>query len=918
MRFEDLPVKFRSIKHGFSALILACCCLVSLFPAGGFAQEETETEPAQPEAAEPTSPEATEPATPEAAEAAEEIAPPKNSIFVTEPKSPDELMDAISLTFEIARLDATKIYLKQLLALKLDEQELSRLRRKHGPALYLQMANQKELHPESLQLLEQSNAAFAKQVGDPQQIQLRVKELQGDPDTREAAFTELRGIGVIALPGILQEFYKTEDPKLQEMLGKLLVGIGRPGVRPLIGALETDSTVLLLAVIRALEQIGDRRTAEHLWYFSAAPSQPAVIHAAAQRALQRLVPELGGSVLEATSPADQLRKLTRQYYRGEEVDRDFFEEEVTIWHWDAGVETIVPTTVSPSEASMLLALKFGKEALELAPQDEELQTVYLTGTLDRAIVDEEGVYQLPEGKGSVFEAGLKAGAEKISRVLEIALDDRRIRAAVAACRILAKNGSPRQLQMHSGRLPALVLALNDPNPRVQYEAAQAIVQINPSAKFPHSPRVVQILGRALVSEVKSSWNALIVDPSLDRGTGIMGMVRTLGAESQLATTGAAAFEDASSGAPPDFILLNVAVGRWGLTETLSNLRADVRTARIPVVLYGPARAEEVIENKLSDTILDEKLAMSDRLKALEDLHTRVRTTGGLMDKTRLRKLSDLTDQMIDKRQLYQNKSKETLLEMLQQELEAREGKKQIIGKERLIDEKRKMIKDFQAARQLDKEMEVGLKEMMADLVIKSVRTAGQHVKAETSTGPVDFRKKYQQELEQNSTLFYIEEPHSAEDLKSQLKPFEEKVRSAGMSPQERQRQARFAAITLAEIGTGKLSRVFPVEPAEANLLDASHDTDILYDVLTAMSVLPTAAVQNRLAEIIANDGVEVELRTRATGYLTAQVNQVTSKLKPEVVRRLTELEETATDEKFQTALTALLGSLKPDSSDLAQ
>ncbi|MCA9099413.1 MAG: hypothetical protein KDA36_13545, partial [Planctomycetaceae bacterium] len=106
-----------------------------------------------------------------------EIPPPKNSPLVTEPKSADELMDAISFTLEISRLDATKIYLQQFLALKLDEQELSRLRRKHGPSLYLRLANIKQLQPESLQLLELSNEAFAKQVGDPEQIRMRVREL---------------------------------------------------------------------------------------------------------------------------------------------------------------------------------------------------------------------------------------------------------------------------------------------------------------------------------------------------------------------------------------------------------------------------------------------------------------------------------------------------------------------------------------------------------------------------------------------------------------------------------------------------------------------------------------------------------------------------------------------------------------------
>ncbi len=913
MRWNDKADRSRlSVVCLLAGLTCGWCCLM---PGQLRGQEGEGTGEAPAVAAEETKPEPTmsesEKAKGGEPETRAEIPAPKNSPLVSEPKTADEMMDAISLTLEIARLDATKIYLQQLLATKPSDEELSRLRRKYGAALYLRLANSKELQPESLELLERSNKAFANQVADPEQVKLRIAELQKNADQRDAAYAELRGAGIVVMPGIIEAYYRSEDPDLRDILSRLMVTIGRPGVGPLLGALETDSTPLLLAAIRALELIGDRRAADHLWYLSAAPTQPEVIHAAAQSALRRLVPSQVGTARGSTSPAEKLRQLTRKYYRGEASDRDPLEEAATVWAWDSAAQTVVPNRVSFPEESMLLALKFGKQALELAPQDQELQVIYLTGMLDHEVQIADGIYTVPEGKGTAFEASLKAGAEKVSRVLEIALDDRRISAAVSACRILGRIGGPRQLQQHSGRTPPLVQALNDHDPRVQYEAAQAIVQMKPMEKFPLSGRVVEVLGRALVGESHGSWNCLIADPSADRGTGLMGMVRALGAEATLATTGRSAFDQASSGAAPDFILMNIGISQWGLTETLANLRGDVRTMRIPVVMFGPARSEDVVENHLSDTILDRTLEMSVRVKALEDLNERVRNSGGEMDKSRLRKLSDLWDEMISKRQLMEGRSPDSLAEEQARKLEAEAGKRQIISKALLIDEKRRLRKQFEADRVLDKKMEEGLKELTGNLVVKSIRIPGQMVRPETAQGSEDPRRKYHRELEENSTLFYIEEPQSPEDLRTQVRLYEHKLRSSGLGVAERQREARLAAVSLAEIGLSKLSSVCPTAPAESALLQASHNPEVLYDVLRAMSVLPTGSVQNRLAEIVNNEGIELPLRIQATEALTMQVNQVGSSLKLEEVQRLERLADETTDEKLQTALLALIGSLKP-------
>src|SRR5690606_22230057 len=42
----------------------------------------------------------------------------------------------------------------------------------------------------------------------------------------------------------------------------------------------------------------------------------------------------------------------------------------------------------------------------------------------------------------------------------------------------------------------------------------------------------------------------------------------------------------------NLIVVQVNIANWGLTQTLSNLRADARTAYLPIVVYGPEEVRE--------------------------------------------------------------------------------------------------------------------------------------------------------------------------------------------------------------------------------------------------------------------------------------------------------------------------------------
>ena len=83
--------------------------------------------------------------------------------------------------------------------------------------------------------------------------------------------------------------------------------------------------------------------------------------------------------------------------------------------------------------------------------------------------------------------------------------------------------------------------------------------------------------------------AVVIDGNPDRGSLLVGYLKGLGYDAQLASTGELGFRMAAESADVELIAIdpNLVQGHWRLTDTLANLRTDPQTAGIPRFLYGP-------------------------------------------------------------------------------------------------------------------------------------------------------------------------------------------------------------------------------------------------------------------------------------------------------------------------------------------
>src|SRR5205823_5543886 len=124
---------------------------------------------------------------------------------------------------------------------------------------------------------------------------------------------------------------------------------------------------------------------------------------------------------------------------------------------------------------------------------------------------------------------------------------------------------------------------------------RALVLLELRRPFAGSSQVVPILARFVANQ--PAPRAVVIDGNLARGGRLAGALKALGYEPTLAPTGQEGFRAAAESADVELILIDVHMveGTWRLVDTLSNLRADARTAGIPIYVVGPLGHREAVD-----------------------------------------------------------------------------------------------------------------------------------------------------------------------------------------------------------------------------------------------------------------------------------------------------------------------------------
>jgi HEAT repeat protein len=556
---------------------------------------------AQPEAASRPQTAPPETASPPASPSAEV---PEESPLLVEPKTPAEFFDAAVLTDRLYRPALAKRYLQKLLQLNPSDDVLIELRNKYGPGVFLRLADEAALKPASTQLLERVTAALRKHEDDPAFLDSLIAGLQGAPDERDTAVQMLTNIGPTAVPRMLKHLSALKSGEDPGVLVQALAQMGPQVLPVLVGALESTNDAIRNGAIQALGVLGSKRAIPYLLEPAFDVNQPAGIRLAARTALARImdVPIDKGEGVSSFGAESQLKKLARDGLAGRMV-WPTTNGKTDLWTWNDESKSIVRHRLSPLAASVYTGLRFSQQAMALDPEDRAAQILFLA--LDfawdaQAAKEARGgqaAVPRPLGPGSTHNLALTAGPDVASSTLALGQALNNPVVELGALHALAAVGARAEIYgSHQSRSP-LLAALDDPNQEVQYAAAVAILRSNPEMPFRGSQRVVEVLTRA-ISGTQTPF-AVVIDTNREEGNQMAGLLNQIGFETIAMATGREGFEVAVRQSNVVLVAVQTNVIRWPLSQTVANLRADARSAQIPILVFGPEAVRYQIRALLS-------------------------------------------------------------------------------------------------------------------------------------------------------------------------------------------------------------------------------------------------------------------------------------------------------------------------------
>ena len=179
----------------------------------------------------------------------------------------------------------------------------------------------------------------------------------------------------------------------------------------------------------------------------------------------------------------------------------------------------------------------------------------------------------------------------LGEVLRTAIADGKTDLAAAAATALGQV-TDRSALSSDGRPHPLVEALSAPGARLQFAAAKALVDLAPTQPVrrlePGRPHP------GPVRDHPGPPRAVVIDGNADPGQPARRLLKALGYETVMELTGDQGFLAAAETADVELVLVShdLFQGAWGLIDTLTNLKADARTANLPVYRLRPARPRD--------------------------------------------------------------------------------------------------------------------------------------------------------------------------------------------------------------------------------------------------------------------------------------------------------------------------------------
>jgi len=418
---------------------------------------------------------------------------------------------------KIGRFDLAKGYAQVVLESDPDPVKLFELS-KENPAGFSFLLRVHEIAPDAelaelagkiLRIIEQGRFIRRR---NPRIIVEEIKRLSTTERGKLAAVKRLKDAGEYAIPYILDVI--ADDSREDELPNIVwaLPQIGRPAIRPLVAALQTENIAVKAEIIRALGKTGYPQSLAYLKY-SVEKDNSNELRDLAADSIRQIDPVATGA------PAAELffRLAENYYYHSESLapaeDADF----ANIWFWDSARQRLARGEVDKSYFNELMAMRCCEWALKADPGFGLAIGLWLASFFKAEATGVEMPAYFGDRHADALVYATTAGPEYLHQALARAVKDRNADVALGAVEALATTAGEKSLLYTLGPAQPLLQALSFNDRAVRYSAAIAVALAGPQEGFAESRLVVENLAEALaqsagqVAEDTERWNEQLTD-----------------------------------------------------------------------------------------------------------------------------------------------------------------------------------------------------------------------------------------------------------------------------------------------------------------------------------------------------------------------------------------------------------------------
>jgi CheY-like chemotaxis protein len=489
--------------------------------------------------------------------------------------------------------------------------ERDKARREHDNAIRVNLQAAKDVE----ELIKLATAAVKKHLSDPVRINKYVQHLKAGPEERDYALKQLYASGALVVPYLINELRTAQDEDRVAILDSL-TRLGSDVVPPMLAALDTDDPRMLVELIEILVRRRASEAVPHLWFLSASESYPPTVRRKATEALSGFLKAVPSRLPPAKAA---LVREGERYYQHEVKFAD--PQAVPLWRWEN--KTVTLTTVPATKAEEYYAVKYSNQALLLDPAYQPAQLLLLSTALDKTYEQTGLALPLSATAPQVHQLIATSNPELINLVLERALNDRRVPVIIGAIRALGQLADVRATRPTASGASNLVRALNYPDRRVHFAAAEALVNIPGAMPGQQSTRIVEIMRRSLAADPASKGVPRVVVAYFnpDQANRVADAVRGAGYEAVRVATGRELMRRLNESADIDLILMEEKLPDPELPTLMAQLRADRNAGLLPILVAAGRDREEKLQRWVQQyrnvTVIPASFAFNpDDLKAL--------------------------------------------------------------------------------------------------------------------------------------------------------------------------------------------------------------------------------------------------------------------------------------------------------------